>query len=51
MNQSQLSLSQAALLAAHAVGMAGGQVLFKLAADHYRAGVEAAVGHRLLALL
>jgi drug/metabolite transporter (DMT)-like permease len=44
----RLSLTQIAILAAYAGGMAGGQVLFKLAALRFASG--ATLGERLLGL-
>jgi drug/metabolite transporter (DMT)-like permease len=45
----RLSLTQIALLSAYAAGMAGGQVLFKVAALRFAGG--APLGDRVLALL
>jgi drug/metabolite transporter (DMT)-like permease len=45
----RLTLSQVAILAAYALGMSGGQVLFKLAALRYAA--EGSVAERLLGLM
>jgi drug/metabolite transporter (DMT)-like permease len=45
----RLSLTQIAILLAYAVGMAGGQLLFKMAA--FRFAADAPVGERMLALL
>jgi drug/metabolite transporter (DMT)-like permease len=45
----RLSLTQIALLSAYAAGMAGGQVLFKVAALRFAGGVP--LGDRVLALL
>jgi drug/metabolite transporter (DMT)-like permease len=45
----RLSLAQIAILSAYAAGMAGGQVLFKMAA--FRFAADAPLGERLLALL
>jgi drug/metabolite transporter (DMT)-like permease len=50
MNEGQLTLSQIALLTAYAVGMAGGQVLFKLAALRYGIA-DGSLGERLLGLM
>src|SRR4029453_18327066 len=49
MMDTRLTLTQISLLAAYAAGMAGGQLLFKLAALRLRADVSA--GERALALL
>jgi drug/metabolite transporter (DMT)-like permease len=49
MTNDRLTLAQVALLAAYAVGMAGGQLLFKLAAQ--RLPVRAGVGEQLISLL
>ena len=46
----RLSLAQIALLSAYAIGMAGGQVLFKMAAMRY-AAADGGAGERLLGLL
>lgn len=45
----RLSLSQIAMLVAYAGGMAGGQILFKLAA--LRGAAEAPLGERMLGML
>jgi drug/metabolite transporter (DMT)-like permease len=45
----RLSLSQIAMLVAYAGGMAGGQILFKLAA--LRGAAEAPLGERMIAML
>ena len=45
----RLTLTQVVLLGSYAVGMAGGQVLFKLAAQRFPA--SAAVGEQLTSLL
>jgi drug/metabolite transporter (DMT)-like permease len=50
MNEGQLTLPQIALLTAYAVGMAGGQVLFKLAALRYGV-VDGTLGERLIGLM
>jgi drug/metabolite transporter (DMT)-like permease len=50
MSNDRLTLSQIVLLMAYAAGMAGGQVLFKLAALRY-AAAEGGVGERLLGLV
>ena len=49
MSNDRLALPQVALLLAYAVGMAGGQLLFKAAALRYAA--EAPLGERLLSLI
>lgn len=49
MSNDRLALPQVALLLAYAVGMAGGQLLFKAAALRYAA--EAPLGERLLSLV
>jgi drug/metabolite transporter (DMT)-like permease len=49
MTNDRLTLVQVALLGTYAVGMAGGQVLFKLAAQRFPTGV--AVGEQLISLL
>ena len=46
MSNDRLTLTQIALLAAYAIGMSGGQVLFKLAAVQ----LNGAAGERMLAL-
>ena len=48
MTNDRLTLAQVVLLGTYAVGMAGGQVLFKLAAQRFPAG--AAVGEQLTSL-
>jgi drug/metabolite transporter (DMT)-like permease len=48
MSNERLTLWQIVLLAAYAVGMSGGQVLFKLAA--LRSGAAGSLGERLLGL-
>jgi drug/metabolite transporter (DMT)-like permease len=50
MSSDRLTLSQIALLTTYAVGMSGGQVLFKMAATRYGA-VDGTTGERLLGLL
>jgi drug/metabolite transporter (DMT)-like permease len=45
----RLSLSQIAMLVAYAGGMAGGQILFKLAA--LRGAADAPLGERMIAML
>lgn len=50
MSNDRLSMAQIALLAAYAIGMAGGQVLFKMAALRYATG-DGGTGERLLGLL
>jgi drug/metabolite transporter (DMT)-like permease len=49
MNNDRLALSQVALLFAYAVGMAGGQLLFKAAALRYVS--DAPLGERLFSLV
>jgi drug/metabolite transporter (DMT)-like permease len=49
MTSDRLSLSQIALLIAYAIGMSGGQVLFKMAALRYDAA--SGTGERLLSLV
>jgi drug/metabolite transporter (DMT)-like permease len=49
MTSDRLTLAQVVLLGTYAVGMAGGQMLFKLAAQRFPAG--AAVGEQLTSLL
>jgi hypothetical protein len=49
MTNDRLTLAQVVLLGTYAVGMAGGQVLFKLAAQRFPA--SAAVGEQLTSLL
>jgi drug/metabolite transporter (DMT)-like permease len=49
MDHTRLTLSQFALLTAYAIGMSGGQVLFKMAAMRYAA--DAGTGERLFSLL
>jgi multidrug transporter EmrE-like cation transporter len=50
MSNDRLTLSQIVLLTAYAVGMSGGQVLFKMAATRYGAS-EGTAGERFLGLL
>ena len=49
MNNDRLALAQVALLLAYAVGMAGGQLLFKASALRYAA--DAPPGERILSLV
>jgi drug/metabolite transporter (DMT)-like permease len=50
MNANRLTVAQIALLAAYAIGMSGGQVLFKLAADVAGDRIGVPIGRQFLLL-